>query len=140
MNILEKIKTSPWGLNIIVLIFGIEMIRSLVELFRQPELYKFTNSIVAILLFIGFLLRWETARFIWRLFSGAFFFIIVYYVLLGHQFDFKQKILATVSLCISGVIFFYLGRPAIRELFKKSEISEKQAGKNINDEQNSDAV
>ncbi len=118
MNKLEKIKTSPWGLKIIMLLFGIELTSSVIELVREPELYRVVNSIIALLLFIGFLLRWETVRFIWRLITGVFSIVLIYYVLLGSQFDLKQKVLASVSLCVSGVMFFYLGRPAIRELFK----------------------
>jgi len=118
MSITEGIKNSPWGLKIIILLFGIEMIRSLVEVAHGPESYKVFNCFIAILFFIGFILRWETVRFFWRLISGASFFITFFYVVLGSQFDFKQKTLATVSLCIAGTMFIYLGLPHIRTLFK----------------------
>jgi bacteriorhodopsin len=118
MNILEKMKSPPWGLKIIVLLFGIEMVRNVIEAVRGPEPYKVVNSIIAVLFFVGFLLRWEAVRFVWRLLSCAFFFIIFYYVLLGEQFDLKQKAFAIASMCISGAMFLYLGRPGIRTLFK----------------------
>jgi len=118
MSIKDKIVSLPWGLNIIVVIFGIEMIRNVVELLQAPKSYKFLNTIIAVVFFLGFLFRWETVRFVWRLLSCFFIFVIFYDVLPGEQFDFKQKALSTVSLCLSGVMFYYLGRPPIRALFK----------------------
>lgn len=118
MIIFERIKSSPWGLRIIVLLFGIEMIRGVIEVLHGPDAYKIINGIIAILFLIGFILRWETVRYFWRIMSGASFLITFSYVILGSQFDGKQKAFAAVSMCIAGTLFFYLGRPRIRALFK----------------------
>ncbi len=115
---MDKIVSYPWGLNIIVVLFGIGMFRNVVELLQAPESYKVLNAIVAVAFFLGFLFRWEAVRFVWRLLSCFFIFVIFYDVLLREQLDFKQKALSVVSLCLSGVMFYYLGRPSIRALFK----------------------
>lgn len=53
MIIFERIKSSPWGLRVIVLLFGIEMIRGVIEVLHGPDAYKIINGIIAILFLIG---------------------------------------------------------------------------------------
>jgi hypothetical protein len=125
----QYFKPSPLGIKAIIVLYGIAVVSDLIDLIFGFSLGGVVGLILSILLFLGFLLRWEIVRVLSRFFIGLFTTVAMYLLLTSEKFRITAKenaIWWSISLVPSVIVFFYLGTKKVKLHFKHHEKTDQQ--------------
>jgi len=120
----QYFKPVPLGLKSIIAIYGIAVFGDIIDLITGFSWGGIFGLFLSIVFFAGFLFRWEALRVFTRFIIGFFFVAMVYEIVTSEKFRAiarENAIYWSIGWIIPIIIFFYLGRPKIKDLFRKRE-------------------
>ena len=127
---LNYFKPSPLGIKVIIVLYGFAIITDLIDLICDFGWGGIVGLFLSVILFLGFLLRWEIVRVLSRFFIALFSVGIAYSIITSEKFRMTaidNAIWWAISWAPAIIVFFYLGTHKVKILFRKNEEIEPQA-------------